>query len=127
MSKHQFELLMQRIEQIVIQMVQRFVRLGCPPAQGTADRWGELTEDLVGRTTVPAKANWMRFERNESDSGSRGSWVPVIDSDGQQATFLVIDFILPTNKKIPAGKRIHCEQVARDLWAPDASECPVNA
>lgn len=99
-----------------------------PVIQGSESsiRWGTLTAQLVGQTTVPVLANAIRFDRNTADSGSHGSWVPELDSGGAQLQFKVIENLLPTTKKIPQGKKVCCVQVAPDVWAPIAAECPVN-
>lgn len=97
----------------------------CELAAGN-DRWGILTEDLRGGTTEGVLANWKYFARNDADSGSLGQWASALDGNGDPAQFLVIaplGDILPSTKKLPAGRAVHCEHVGEDVWAPDASGC----
>jgi len=91
---------------------------------GANDRWGILVEDVSSGQTTGSKCNWYYFARNSAMSGSLGAWSPVLDSEGNQATFLVIEFgILPSDKILKAGAKIHCEQAGEDVWAPDAASC----
>lgn len=93
---------------------------------GSTARWGVLKEDLIGGTTEGVLAREIFFNRNDADAGSRGAWADVQDSNGDSVEFLVIDALLPSSKKIPADKRVCCVQVAGDVWAVIAAECPVD-
>jgi hypothetical protein len=102
-----------------------YIRTPLPTAKGT-DKWGILQADLVGGTTTPVLANLIRVKRNKATSGSHGTVQPVLDRNGDPVQFKVIEMgILATSKKVASGGKIHCVKVARDLWAPDASACPV--
>jgi hypothetical protein len=88
-------------------------------------RFGILTADLVGQTTTPVLANEQAFSRNTAMSGSHGTWVNVLDSASNPVKLKVIEYLLPTSKKIPSGKKIVCVHIAEDVCIPIAAECPV--
>lgn len=94
-----------------------------PVIGGSTIRTGILQADLTGQTTTPVIANETYFQRNDADAGSRGSWVNKLDNANEQITFLVIDYFMPASKKLLAGKKLGCVQIARDLYIPIVSEC----
>jgi hypothetical protein len=96
-----------------------------PISESLIVRFGILTADLVGQTTTAVLANEQAFSRNTATSGSRGSWVNVLDSGGQPVKLNVIEYLLPATKKIPSGKKVVCIHVADDICIPIASECPI--
>src|SRR5262245_45903887 len=96
-----------------------------PVAESVIIRLGILQADLVGQTTTPVLANEQMFNRNTATSGSHGSWVNVLDSASQPVKLKVIEYLLPTNRKIPSGKKVVCIHIAEDVCIPITSECPV--
>ena len=95
-------------------------------------RWGKLKADLVGQTTVPVLADWYIFVRNSSTSGSAGSWQQQLSTVpgptfNQPIQFKVIEHVLPNTLKLPINAVVGCDRVAKDIWAPVVSGCPVPA
>ena len=87
-------------------------------------RWGVLQSDLMGQSTTPVFVAEELFRRNDADSGNAGGWEYAYNDDGSAKKFKVIEALLPVDKRLASGTRVACAQIARDLWAPIASQCP---
>lgn len=102
----------------------QFIRIPVAAGGRPLLRHGVLQSDLIGQTTIPVLAAEIRFRRNRATSGSHGTWENVLDKNGAQVYFKVIEYILESTKKLPAGRRVGCVKVARDVWVPWVSQCP---
>lgn len=87
--------------------------------------WGTLLEDLYGKTNSGAQVKLHVFEENGSKVGVRGGWIAALDPNGIQISFVTVDRVIPTSKKLPAGSWVGCDKVGAETYCVVVSECPV--